>query len=657
MVDTEPAHPALQPLTIGPITLPRRVFLPAHSYNFPWGPQGSPELVAYLERRLRAGVPLAIVGEAEVPSPWTAATAIPPNRIAGQKSERLYEQLARLCARTNSVVFEQLNHPGGQVWFEERRPAFGPSSYPQARSYSLPDELSVAQIIDLQQSFVDAARTVWNNGLRGVEIKADQGKLFHQFLSREFNCRGDAYGGDFQARTRFLRETLQLIRRAAPRDFVVGVRLAGNVTGGRPRRDGAMGRDISLQETLRLCRELEAERLVDFVSISGETNSTVWGYRRSHGDETVPEGTFLNLGLALKEALGIPLFLSGRFLDIAAADRAIAQGACDAVGMARALIADAELLSHRDEPVRPCLSCNLSCVGRTWYGGSVRCIYDPQSGREMEISKRRNPASSGRKIAVVGAGPAGLEFARTAARLGAAVTLFEREPRIGGNLHLWSLLPTRSRVALAIDYWGDCLRATPTIRVELGVEISNTAALVDFDTVVNATGAHEVLPNFANASERSLTLSQALRRQDWRGALVAIIDGDRYRDPLAVALFLAERGARILVVTPYDMVGVGLDPVSRATRLAALSKHRVRYATWSDIRFSPEDGTPILYDHCLNRSKRLPALGHVVWCVNPLPNRLLAAQSDALAIGDALWPRGLEVATEEAFDTAYSLRR
>lgn len=136
-MERELIRPFQRPLKIGAIVLPRRVFLPAHSYNFPWGPEGSPDLIAYLKRRLSAGVPMAVVGEAEVLTPWQR-NGLPPGRIAGPPSYRVYTQLRDLATATGAVIVEQLHHPGGQVWFEERRSAFAPTSYPQPRSYTVP---------------------------------------------------------------------------------------------------------------------------------------------------------------------------------------------------------------------------------------------------------------------------------------------------------------------------------------------------------------------------------------------------------------------------------------------------------------------------------------------------------------------------------------
>lgn len=653
MAEEPHLRPSLDAVQIGALTLARRIFMPAHSYNFASTTVGRRAFVAYVERRLVAGVPLVIIGEAEVTVDGMNHGA-PPGRVAGATSRKLYREMAALMRRTGGHVFEQLHHPGGQVWFEEQRPGYAPSLYPQPRSYVLPLELDDRGIRAIRQGFLKAARVCWEEGLSGVEVKADQGKLVHQFLSREFNHRTDRYGGSLLNRARLLREILADIRHEAPPNFVVGLRISGAVTPPEPQTLGVMSADLTEAETLDLCTLMQGDGAIDYLSLSGETNSTVWGYRRNHGDEGIPETTFVELARRIKSKLHMPLLLAGRFLDLGAADSAINTGACDAVGMARALIADAELLqkalSPSSRPVRPCISCNISCVGRTWYGHSIACAYDPLSGRES-LQRRPTRAPAATHFAVIGAGPAGLEFARTASSLGARVTLFERRERVGGNLLIWARTPFRARLLLAVKFWEDWLAADPLVSVKLNSEMKPDSES-EFTGVVEAFGAIDATPVFRDDRAMvNLTAREALEREDWQDVKVAVIDGDRYQDPLGIALYISRRGGRVRVISPFDQVGVGSDPVTRASRISELDEAHTIYNTWSDVRFAESDGASLIFDHCRNRVSPLDA-NVVVWCLNPLP---VQGAPSGVRIGDRLWPRGLEATTREAFDTATSL--
>lgn len=655
-----------RPFQLGRVQVSSRVFLPAHSYGFASDAIGVERYTAYVRRRLAAGVGLVIVGEAEVPFLPPSRAGQPGARIAGQASRCLYESLAAVAESNEGLVFEQLFHPGGQVWFEEGRPAFAPSRVPQERSYVLPTAMTASDIRMVQRSFVESAQAAFAGGLKGIEIKADQGKLHHQFLSARFNHRHDEYGGSLIGRVRFLSETLDAIRQAIPELPVLGLRLSGEVTVPPPGMGhGVFGADLSIAETQEIIALLEEKHLFDYVSISGETNSSVHGYWRNHGNEAVSEQTFRYVAERIREGYSGPLLLSGRIRSLAQAAELLESGACDLVGMARALVADAELMqkpavigpASSTEPVRPCISCNLGCVGNTWFGGEIRCIYDPLSGREAQfeyVVQRRL------RFAVVGAGPAGLEFSRMAARLGSPVALYERASEVGGQLRHWALLPHRRLVANAIEYWSQCM-SHPLITLRLNTPAPPEGELLSqFDYVIRAIGGQQIIPDheYAATEVRSMTVDQMFSsKTPWDGRQAIVVEANRYGDPLGVALYLLEQGAHVTVVCPFSETGLGLDPVSRASRLTLLHQAGARIFEWADVR--PGAGRlAVIWNHAENTNISLDGVTDIIWCVNPLPADASPAgngDTRVLAIGDARLPRGLESITKEAHDLAFSL--
>jgi 2,4-dienoyl-CoA reductase-like NADH-dependent reductase (Old Yellow Enzyme family) len=655
------------PIEVGSLTVKNRVFLPAHSYGFPMTAKGTDAFAAYVGRRIAGGVGLAVVGEAEVAWPLGADAGSGGARIAGAKSEGLYEQLAALARPVAARVIEQLFHPGGQIWYEEQRSAFAPSAIPQERPWLLPFALDSSDIKGLIVAFGEAASRAVSCGIDGVEIKADQGKLHHQFLSRRYNRRGDGYGGDLVRRATFLFETLHEIRSRVPSSKIVGIRLPGSIVQSSERliRE-AWGEDLSLSECIDTAAMLVEAKLVDYVSISGDTNSSVRGYWRGHGDETIPEATFRDVGKAFKQAIRLPIFLAGRIMSVRAAEELVSSGDCDLAGMARALIADAELLIKAglvdgrtdSRPTRPCLSCNISCVGSTWYGGEVRCVYDPLSGREAHFSYK---PKAKRAFAVCGAGPAGMEFARVAAELGSTVTIFERDLRIGGRLRDWAKLPSRKRIGDAINYWESTIAAQTRIKLLLNRPAPSLEALsAEFDCVVVASGGQEVLPAWSDANSRvqSWTVSAALNSPaHWQGRQVLLFEANRHSDPLGVALWLASHGATVQVACPFSDTALGLDPVSRASRLSDLDSLGIRIHTWTDVR-PGMGGHLYLWNHAFDRYSDAQGVTDVVWCVNPIGDkktRQEASDAGVFRIGDARATCGLEAATREAHDLAHRL--
>lgn len=643
-------------LDIAGCHLSNRIFLPAHSYGFPSDDHGRQQMLAYVERRLRGGVGLVVVGEAECQAFGEPRGALPASRQAGEASRALYEGLGALAAATGTAIFEQLYSPGGQVWFDEMRPSRAPSKIPQAQSFVVPSELSAKELGELRKAFATAANVVVNSGLQGVELKADQGKLHHQFLSRAFNIRRDQYGGTMQNRMRWLIECLEEIRATIPTRAVLGIRLPGEVTpptGCSPQLDWA--HDLSFDECAEVVEELSSRKLVDYISISGESNSTAWGYLANHGGESVPNNTFRAVSRRLKKHTALPIFLSGKILSMNDAEELLSAGDCDAVGMARALIADAELIMKSVEaksssgPIRECLSCNLVCVQNTWNGRSVGCIYDPLCGRETEFSY---VAGRSRRVAIIGGGPAGLEFARVAALLGSEISIYEKRDRLGGMLNLWKLLPGRRNLEKAVEFWTRDLERS---NVHLNSEVDEKFDYEKFDYVVIATGASELVPDvpLGDGLVRNITAEQAISRQeDLTGKRIVLVEGNRFEDPLGVAVLLSDRGAEVIVVTPFAEIGLGNDLTSFSARFDRIEEKRISIIRLADVR-AGAGGTIYVRHHSRNFISQIDGVSYIVWCVNPIPSGSFGWPSGKIVrVGDAVWPRGLERTVKEAHDLA-----
>jgi dimethylglycine catabolism A len=630
--------------------------MPAHSYGFGIDTAGINDTAAYVGRRLRSGVAMVIVGEAEVPFGDTASRGQAPSRLAGAASFPLYRALADVVGRHGGVVLEQLYHPGAQVWYEEQRQAVAPSPVPQAISYMVPRALLTSEIEALKQGFAAAARTAVESGLQGIELKADQGKLHHQFLSRRYNRRSDAYGGKIESRARFLLECLEAMRREIGSGAILGVRLAGPITS--PQGGGTLewSADISVAELADFARIVERSGFADYISISGETNSTAWAYARSHGDEAVPPMTFRNVARELRRQVRLPLLLTGRIMSLDDAETLLSEDECDLVGMARALIADGDMLSTawdkaRPDLVRPCIGCNIACVGHTWVGEAVRCVLDPTCGREARGAARH--ATHHANIAVVGGGPAGLAFAAAASRLGSQVALFEREAELGGQMRSWSKLPNRKGILVAVDHWERILRYH-SVTVTCGASAPAWAELAArYDLVLDATGG-EMPCRPGDQRVRQIDARAAIETETgWEGLDVIVFDANRHIDAAGVALWLHEKGATVRVLSPFEYVGIGTDPVTYANRLGALREAQIVTMPLADLIVAPE-GVEIL-DHSRNLVFRDSKAGCVVWCRNSIPVVRPLNFRAPVAIGESAGALGLEQVVRQAHDRAIAL--
>lgn len=646
-------------LSLGRFEARNRICLPAHTYGFPPTPLGVGAMSAYVQRRLRASVAMVVVGEAEVALDEGADRSSSPSRVAGAPSRKLYRALSTVARREGGIVVEQLYNAGGQVWFEEKRPAFGPSSVPQPISYVHPRGLTDVEVRRLIANFAACAKVVVENGLHGVEIKADQGKLHHQFLARRFNRRSDIWGGSKENRSRFLIETLSAVRRAIGPRPLIGVRLGGPVTAPTgPLDDADWGWDLSEEEVLYFVDQIVKSNTADYLSISGETNSTSWGYARNHGDESVPDMTFRSVARIIKERTSLPVILTGRVMSVAQAEELLANEECDMVGMTRALIADGELIEKAlsdspTQPIRPCVGCNISCVGRTWYGESVRCALDPVSGREVEFPAQ---IPSGRKrVAVLGGGPAGLEFARARSEAdGGSIVLFELSDRVGGQVLDWARLPHRSSLLAAVSFWESALRSKGvTIRTAVPV-VSVEDLLAEFDVVAVATGAP--INVAATVGEvRQWNATGAINAPgNWGGKLVLVVETSRYADARGLAVYLSQLGAEVRVVSPFEYAGIGTDPVTFSNRTAEIRRAGIVEYSMCDVRV--DRGGIRLLDQTRHEVQLLPGVTDVVWCGGPAPTATIEAdEGKVVRIGECAGIAGLEAVVRHAYECARAL--
>ncbi|AYC41792.1 putative N-methylproline demethylase [Streptomyces griseorubiginosus] len=599
--------------------------------------------------------PAGALGDAK----WGAATS-------NDSIARFYERLVRATIDSGAVIIEQLYHPGGQVWHEEEVVALAPSAIPQPRSSVVPDVLTVADISQLRHAFRAAARRVSECGLSGVELKCDQGKLHHQFLSKAYNRRSDLYGGSMGNRMRFVIETLEEMRREIG-DKILGVRLpvwSSNT-------DPASAEDLRGADWNYCAETLARSGLIDYISLSAESNSTAWGYWRGHPDESVSQDIYRKNARNLRKNVNIPILLAGGVFSIAEADKLVSDGFCDLVGMTRAHIADPHVvqktLSKDARAVRPCLNCNQGCIGNTWYGRPVRCTFNAKTGRESLFSAPKTPRSSisPERVLVVGGGPCGLEFAAEVAERGMSVTIAEASDRLGGEMRSAALLPYRDRFSRGVEYL--VRRVESSEWIDVLYETTATVELLDElrpDFVFIAVGARPVVPENLTEDSRFMHYASALCVSDWDGLRLVVVDSERRVDALGITELLLSRRANVeCIVTPFDCAGLGMDPVTLTSRMARLIAAGVEVRTWSGVVLN-ESGAIGIHNQVTNRVEDIPGVDRIVIVANSIPDRQLIeglqdhsarAGISCVVAGDAVAPRGLESAIREGHDWAQRL--
>lgn len=647
----------LEPLSVGRLALKNRLTISAHSYNLT-DMSGVPDvrLVEYVRARMTGGAAMVVLGETYIADPGLTREDIWGGQIASTKLARAYSEIRVAADLESAVVIDQLSHPGGQVWALPGATAAGPSSIPHPSAGMMPRALTEEEVENLVACYASSAKICVDAGAHGVELKADQGKLIHQFLSARYNKREDLWGGGtVEERSRFLLECVSAVRSAIGPDRLLGVRLPVGTF-----EEEDLGGDLSADECLRIAELLDHLGSVDYLSLNGATNSTPLGYVRSHGDPTVSRNTFAAHGKVFRERVRLPIIVASRIVTPDDAVRVIESGGADAVAMTRAFIADPEigqkLRDGRREAIRPCISCNQSCVGNTWEGREVRCVHNPFAGVEHRLPVRVKPtkAAASGQLLVVGAGPAGLAAAAEASELGLQVLLIDRANEVGGRVVHFSRVESRSHFHEIVRFQERAVRDSANVRTELATDFADVWASVGsrIAGIVWAGGGECVLvPSASTPPLGCMPAAHLLSRplDEWPSrSRVVIVDEDWIQCALSIAAEMTSRGCTVTLVTTQEYVGKGLDFVTLSRLGGASAASHDRHFPFHSLHAVDSRGC-VLRDVRSTRTTMIEA-DQVITCYNLVPappTRLAGCELPVELVGDALFPRGIEFAIRD----------
>ena len=414
-----------------------------------------------------------------------------------------------------------------------------------------PRSMTIAEVEELIEAHAVAASHAEKAGANGFEFPINAGGGLQSFTSEFYNQRTDRYGGSLQNRMRIVTEILAAIRARVQPDFAIGVAVNADES-----TLGASGIDDGIAQ----CRILEDTGMVDWLRITArgqKPQMTQYHYPSSY---MVKEGTHLDAAEAVKKAVGLPVVSGGRILTPAFADQAIADGRCDMVFVARSVIADPEWPNKcRDDQtseIRACIGDLEGCFLRSCFGQAVGCTVNPDIGFEHQGPVPA--ADECRNVVIVGAGPAGMQAALTAAQRGHKVTLLEKSERLGGHVTMQAMLPGLTDRAELIRWLNLQLD-------KLGVDIrTGTEATADSikamapDAVIVATGARY---SRTGASKAQLTgvpgadlphvlIPEDVLLDDARiGNRIVVYDNTSYEVGPGIAELLADRGKQVFLVT------------------------------------------------------------------------------------------------------------
>ncbi|MGH3516328.1 MAG: FAD-dependent oxidoreductase [Haloechinothrix sp.] len=497
----------LAPLDLGFTTLRNRVVMGSMHTGLEDRARDFPKLAAYFAERAHGGVGLMVTG-GFAPN-WTGSFYPLASKLSTKREAGNHRQITEAVHEAGGKIALQLLHAG--------RYAYHPLSVSASAIKSpitpfRPRALSDRGVLSQIQAFADAAALAREAGYDGVEIMGSEGYFINQFLTPRTNKRTDRWGGSAENRRRLAVEIVRRTRAAVGPDFIIVYRLSmvDLVEGGQ-----------TWDEVVALAKEIE--------SAGATIINTGIGWHEARVPTivtSVPRAAFTGVTAKLKPQVTIPVVTSNRINMPEVAEEVLASGDADMVSMARPFLADPEWVlkasADRADEINTCIACNQACLDHTFQKKRATCMVNPRAAKETELIL--SPARRSKRVAVVGAGPAGLSAATTLASRGHAVDLYEAEDEIGGQFDIARRIPGKEEFAETIRYYNRQIELTG-VTLHLGSRVS-AADLVDrgYDEVVVATGVLPRVPHISGIDHPSvLSYVDVVRHGKAVGARVAVI--------------------------------------------------------------------------------------------------------------------------------------
>jgi len=549
-------------------------------------------------------------------------------------------------------IFQLIHNPGRQakpVW--SRHANWGPSPVRGPMNVEIPHEMDKDDIREMVSSYARTAKVIKAAGYDGIELQGSHGFLIGSFLSPASNHRTDEYGGSLPNRLRFMNEILEAIREVIGRDIVLGSSLS---------IDELNPKGLAVEESQQIAASLESGGMLDYITarVGDYAAVPIW-----IGDMSVAPGAAVVFATAVKQVVRLPVLTVLRIKDPIHAERILADGQADMIGMGRATLCDPELArkaqEERLEEIRYCISCNQGCIVRVQMGLPIGCVLNPAATFEREYGVSKiTPASRRKRVVVVGGGPAGLKAAEMAASRGHDVTLVERTAELGGQILLACRLPGREEIGEATSHLVRQIRRLG-VRVLLETEATpEKIAELAPDAVVVATGSEPIPPSLPGSDGlRVVDAIQIIKRQAESGEAVAVFDcGDSHWKFCGTAELLAQQGKRVTLITPRMFAGYDVPPTSVPRLYERLSEHDATVIPHCVVT-GAVDGALLLTDVFSRKQRRLEGIDTLVWAgdnraCNALYQALKGRVPELYSIGDCVAPRKIDAAIREGFFTA-----
>ncbi|MFE6957991.1 FAD-dependent oxidoreductase [Streptomyces sp. NPDC057696] len=477
----------LTPLDLGFTTLPNRVLMGSMHVGLEEAENGFARMAEFYATRARGGVGLMVTGGIapnEAGRPWAGGAKLTTEAEADE-----HRQVTDAVHASGGKIAMQILHFGRYAYHED---LVAPSPLQAPISPFPPHELTDAEVEQTVEDFARAAELAQRAGYDGVEIMGSEGYLINEFIVAATNRRTDRWGGSYENRIRFPVEIVRRVRERVGTDFILIYRLSmiDLVPGGS-----------TLEEVVQLAKEIEAAGATIINTGIGWHEARIPTIATS-----VPRGAYTFVTKKVMGEVSIPLVTTNRINTPEIAEELLADGCADMVSLARPLLADPDFVAkaqaERSETINTCIGCNQACLDHTFSGKITSCLVNPRACHETELVLA--PTRLRKRVAVVGAGPAGLACAVSAAERGHAVTLFDAASEVGGQLNVARKVPGKEEFDETLRYYRAQLELHG-VEVRLNTPVTAADLTPDaYDEVVVATGVTPRTPEIPGLDHPSV---------------------------------------------------------------------------------------------------------------------------------------------------------
>jgi len=531
------------PLKLGATEVKNRISFQPHLTNLAIANLPSERQMYYWGERAKGGAGLIITEE----------LTVHPTDMAYEKLIDVYhaevipgfKKITDYVHQYDAKIFAQLNHNGQQGDGSiSRLPVWAPSPIPDVLFRETPKAMEAEDIEEVARYFAKSA----------IHVREGGSSLARQFLSPLTNFRNDEYGGSLENRMRAPLKFISAVRKAVGKDYTLGIRMCADemIPGG-----------LDLAQVQEICALFEQSGLIDFMDLS---IATFYNLYLVEGSMHTPLGYTIPLAAGIREKLKLPVFCTGRINDPVMAEKVLANGQADMIGMCRGLICDPFLPRKAQEgrldDIRYCIACNQGCIGRIGMNKTLGCVQNPAVGKEKEWGEGSlEKAGVKKKVTIVGGGPAGMWAAKMAGRRGHKVTLIDRNETLGGQI-------VTAMKGTGRDEFGVIIRNEKSqvekagVAVKLGVDASAEQLLAEKpDVVIVATGSIPKKHPVGGADGPAIfNVLQVLNGEAELGESVCLIDYDGHQRATATAEFLANQGKKVDMITSSLFICAELGP-------------------------------------------------------------------------------------------------